>query len=257
MIKKRLVGVVTVKDGWAVQSFGYRRYLPLGKPEVLVENLDRWGVDEVLLQCIDRTPRGLGPDFDVLARIIRRGISTPLIYSGGIRNVADGVAAIKAGGDRICIDALLHEDTSTVVRLAQVLGSQALVASLPVSRDECSLSWLDYRSGRGSDLSDELLVLLRSGTISEVLLIDWRHEGFRGGFDLALLPLFPVPNVPLIAFGGLSEVEHLRAALQSEHVVAVAVGNFLSYEEHAVQHLKTSLASLPLRSASYERTIWY
>ena len=46
MIPKRLIGVVIVKDGWAVQSFGYRRWLPLGRPEVLVENLDRWGADE-------------------------------------------------------------------------------------------------------------------------------------------------------------------------------------------------------------------
>jgi cyclase len=51
---KRLVGVITVKDGWAVQSIGYRRHLPMGRPEVVAENLDRWGVDEILLQCIDR-----------------------------------------------------------------------------------------------------------------------------------------------------------------------------------------------------------
>ena len=55
MVKKRLVGVITVKDGWAVQSFGYERYLPLGRPEVIAENLDRWGADEILLQCIDRS----------------------------------------------------------------------------------------------------------------------------------------------------------------------------------------------------------
>ena len=41
MIRKRLVGVITVKDSLAVQSFGYKNYLPLGNPEILVENLDR------------------------------------------------------------------------------------------------------------------------------------------------------------------------------------------------------------------------
>ena len=60
MINKRLAGVITVKDGWAVQSFGFRSYLPLGRPEVLAENLDRWGADEIILQCIDRGD--LGPD---------------------------------------------------------------------------------------------------------------------------------------------------------------------------------------------------
>lgn len=55
MLKKRLVGVITVRRGWAVQSFGYRRWLPLGKAEVLAQNLDRWGVDEIFVQAIDRS----------------------------------------------------------------------------------------------------------------------------------------------------------------------------------------------------------
>jgi imidazole glycerol-phosphate synthase subunit HisF len=256
VIKKRLIGVVTVKDGWAVQSIGYRRYLPLGRPEVLVENLDRWGADEILLQCIDRTRQGLGPDFDVLARVGRRGISTPLVYCGGIRTVDDGVAAIKAGGDRICVDSILHDNPQLAVDLAKVLGSQAIVASLPVSCDGKSLEWLDYRSGKRNQFAASLLDVLRSGAISEALLIDWRHEGVRDGFDMNLLSLFPVSELALICFGGLSEVEQLRVVLDNKQVAAAAVGNFLSYREHAVQRLKASLAGLPLRRASYERTHW-
>lgn len=42
MLRKRLLGTVLVREGWAVQSFGYRRWLPLGKPECLVQNLDHW-----------------------------------------------------------------------------------------------------------------------------------------------------------------------------------------------------------------------
>ena len=101
MIPKRLIGVVIVKDGWAVQSFGYRRWLPLGRPEVLVENLDRWGADEILLQCVDRGDRG--PDIALLERLCKRGLSTPLIYQGGVRSVADGVAVIQTGAERLAL----------------------------------------------------------------------------------------------------------------------------------------------------------
>jgi imidazole glycerol-phosphate synthase subunit HisF len=256
VIKKRLIGVVTVRDGWAVQSIGYCRYLPLGRPEVLVENLDRWGADEILLQCIDRTSRGLGPDFDTLARVSRRGSATPLIYSGGIRNVEDGVAAIQAGGDRICIDAALRDAPEMVTDLAKVLGSQALIAALPVSCQGDELAWLNYRTGTGQAFDAGLLDLLRSGSISEALVIDWQHEGIRDGFDMRLLSLFPIPQLALIAFGGLSEVEQLRAVLDCKQVAAAAVGNFLSYREHAIQQLKASLSGVQLRSASYERTLW-
>src|SRR5690349_12519530 len=105
MIGKRIVGVVTVKDGWAVQSFGYNRYLPLGRPEVLVENLDRWGADEILLQCIDRSAAGLGPDMALLDRIGRRGLSTPMIYAGGVRHDQDAVDVVNAAADRVAVDA--------------------------------------------------------------------------------------------------------------------------------------------------------
>ena len=43
-MKKRLIGIITVKDNIAVQSFGYRKYLPLEKPEILAKNLDIWGI---------------------------------------------------------------------------------------------------------------------------------------------------------------------------------------------------------------------
>ena len=68
MLKKRVIGVVTVKAGWAVQSFGYHRYLPLGRPEYLVGNLDRWGADEIVVQVIDRSKNQLGPDFDLIEK---------------------------------------------------------------------------------------------------------------------------------------------------------------------------------------------
>lgn len=254
MLKKRLVGVVTVKNGWAVQSFGYRRYLPLGKPECLVENLDRWGADEILVQVIDRSVASLGPDFELLERLGALGLETPLIYAGGIRSVLDGIKLIQSGADRIVVDALLHEDLSPVRGLSEQLGAQALIASLPLSRQGESLAWLDYRLHSSTLISDEVLGLIQSGVISEVLITDWQHEGIPGGFEQKLVEDFPLKDVPIIAFGGLSEHEQMRALLRISSVSAVAVGNFLSYREHAIQNFKEALTGMPLRLAAYEPT---
>ena len=252
MIRKRLVAVVTVRQGWAVQSFGYGRYLPLGRPDVLVENLDRWGADEIILQCIDRSRTGAGPDFATLDRVSRRGLSTPLIYAGGIATAEQGIAVIQSGADRICIDAALHDGAQAAAELSAKLGAQALIAALPLSRDGSELRWLDHRTGRQRDLGADVLQLLESRTVSEALVIDWRNEGRRGGFDADLLRLFPAGQAPLIAFGGLSEAAQMRVLLQDPRVVAVAVGNFLSYREHALQALKAELGTLPLRPAAYD-----
>lgn len=255
MLKKRLMGVVTVRQELAVQSFGYRRYLPLGRPEVLVENLDRWGSDEIVLQCIDRSRRGGGPDLGLLDRIARLGLSTPLIYAGGIGSVEDGVAAIKAGADRICIDALLRDAPALVRQLAKRLGAQALIGVLPLSVETDGLRWLDYRNGQSTPLSGEILDLLAEGVISEALVVDWRHEGMPAAFDVRLLEQFPVNGIPLLAFGGLSDAELLGKVLQMPQVAAAAIGNFLNYREHAVHQYKLQLAGVPLRMPSPERTV--
>ena len=58
---KRLIGIITVLNGWAVQSFGYKKYLPIGRPHIIAENLDRWGADEIIILSIDRSRHSLGP----------------------------------------------------------------------------------------------------------------------------------------------------------------------------------------------------
>jgi len=250
MLRKRVAGVITVKDGWAVQSFGYGRYLPLGRPEILAENLDRWGADEIVIQCIDRAKRELGPDFALLERVSRKGLATPLIYGGGIRDAGEAVAVVKAGADRVCIDALLHDAPGNIDAIADRLGAQAVIASLPLSVDgEGRLAWLDYRTKTSAPVDDRLVVLLGTGAISEALVIDWLHEGQPHGFDETLLARFPVDDIPLIAFGGLSEPGQLRDVLQSPRVCAVAVGNFLNYREHAIHGFKVHLGGLPIRPA--------
>jgi imidazole glycerol-phosphate synthase subunit HisF len=250
VLKRRLVGVITVKDGWAVQSFGYSRYLPLGRPEVLAENLDRWGADEILLQCIDRGALALGPDLELLERIASAGLSTPLIYGGGIRSVEDAVAAVRAGADRICVDALLQDDLATVAKLGRPLGAQAIIAALPLSAEG---QWFDYRSRAARPFPPELLDLLRSGRVSEALVIDHAHEGHPGAFDAKLIEA--ELGLPLIAFGGISDPAQIAALLNHGNVAAVGIGNFLAYREHAVQALREAVGSRALRPPAYDHPL--
>lgn len=251
MLKKRLIGVVTVKNGWAVQSFGYHRYLPLGKPECLVENLDRWGADEILVQVIDRSAAGFGPDFTLLGKLARLGLGTPLIYGGGISTIEQGVQVIQCGADRITVDALLHDDLSIVMGLGDRLGAQALIASIPMAVGPHGPEWFNYRAKTTEPIGNRLNEAIERGLVSEVLLTDWRHEGTPYGFDGSLIDLFPYKKVPLIAFGGISSVEQMRGLLARPNVVAVSIGNFLNYREHAIQQFKEALASAVLRPSTF------
>lgn len=251
MLKKRLIGVVVVKDGKAVQSIGYHRYLPLGRPECLVENLDRWGADEILVLSIDRNAKGLGPDFLLLEKLGRLGLSTPLIYGGGISTVEHAVDVIKAGAERLCIDSMLHTYPQMIVDIAAVLGVQAVIASLPLEIKDSTLNWVDYRSKCFRPVMEKNLSIVTQGMVSEILVIDVKHEGLPNSFDMNLIKCFPFESVPLIAFGGISNSVQIRSLLLYPRVAAVGVGNFLSYREHAIQELKNELMDMPVRKATY------
>jgi len=252
VLKKRLVGVITVKNGWAVQSFGYRRHIPLGKPEILAENLDRWGADEIILQCIDRSVNQMGPDFALLDRVAQMGLGTPIIFSGGIRTVEEGIQVIQSGADRLCIDALLRDAPEVARSLSKRLGAQALIAALPLSMESGRLCWFDYRCRTHAALDEKVVALLREKVVSEALVIDWKNEGHDRGFDFELLKHFPLGDVPLIAFGGLSEASILQRVLDVGQVVAAAIGNSLNYRENAISAIKHQLVGLPLRAPYVE-----
>lgn len=250
MLKKRLIGVITIKNGWAVQSFGYERYLPLGRPEVLAENLDRWGADEIVLQCIDRSKGGFGPDLDTLKKVASKGLGTPIIYIGGVRTLEDGMKVIQSGADRLALDSLLHDSPEVVVELSHKLGAQALIGSVPLSMGDSGARLYDYRVGEERDFSSKFLDLIKAKVISELMVIDWQGDGHKNGFKTELLETLPVLGLPLIVFGGLSSAKKVRQVLSRGEVSAAAVGNFLNYKEHAIAEYKKQLSELPIRMIS-------
>lgn len=251
MLKKRIIGVITVKGGLAVQSMGYKRYLPLGKPEVLAENLDRWGADEILLQCIDRSKNELGPDLKTIEKIAKQEISTPMIYSGGLQGGTDAVSVVQAGADRVCVDSLLHTDPARVRNISARLGAQALIAHLPVSYTEKGLLWLDHVKRQEFPLSAQLMELIDEKTVSEVILTDWQNEGVHGAYDHRILGHFADKNVPVIGFGGLNAPEVVRSVMKEDFVSAIAIGNFLNYREHAIYETRKMISDNSIRKIKY------
>lgn len=248
--------MITVKNGIAVQSIGYERYLPIGNPAIVASNLDRWGVDEIALVCIDRNVKGLGPDFTTLKNISRLPLSTPLIYGGGVTNVEQAIKVINFGAERLTIDGALHADLTMVEKISYSVGKQALVAAFPLHFSNDRIYWYNYQHKTQKLLSKHIQNVLRLNLFSEALIIDWKHEGHRNGFDIQLLNTTEFRNTPLIAFGGLSETQQIRKVLKLRNVVGVGVGNFLNYTEHSVQKYKECLASEFLRPAYYDNELF-
>lgn len=254
MLKKRVIGSIIVKNGWAVQSIGYESYLPLGRPEILAENLDRWGADEIIIQCIDRSKGDLGPDFDTIECIASKGITTPLIYAGGISSYLDCIEVIKSGADRIAVDEMLRSAPSDLKKAASILGSQAIVGCLPIGINGKNIMRLNYLSGELIDLDKAYLNSIYQSSISELLLIDFKNEGRIQGSNLKALDLFPTDSskMPLLYFGGINTHAKAKKVLNKKNVAGVVIGNYLSYKENSIGEFKQSLNGSNIRSHIFQ-----
>ena len=247
MLRKRLLGAVVVRQGWAVQSFGYRRWLPLGKPECLVENLDRWGADGIVVLSIDQGDQG--PDLELIERLGALGLSTPLTYGGGLATEEHARAAVRAGAERLVLDAVLSHNPEAVGAMASAVGVQALVAALPLMQEAGGeVQHLRHRTGDKATLAAPIRELIAGEQVSEVLVIDAAEEGGGQGFNSVLLDAVQAQtDLPLLAFGGLARHDQIRPLLERPQVAGVVVGNALNYCEHSIRHLKGGLTDLPVR----------
>ena len=246
MAYKRLVGVVAVKDGQVVKSYGYCFWRPAGRLRTALINLDRWLVDEILVLDISGSDR---VDPRIVAEIRASRISTPLAYGGGIRSHGDVDCLLAAGCERFVLETMLFRFPERVLKLADKVGAQALIASLPLSSTH-NISWQvdrDYAARWGAADAEldtgDFCRKCNEWPVAEVLAIDSTNEGFAGRFSLvsseganSLVEL----RKGIIWFGGI-DPKQASTLLQSSSTVAVGFGNLNFEKEVAVRSLRRSV----------------
>ena len=146
MIKTRLIGVVPVLGGIAVQSIGFRKFLPIGMPEIAINYLDRWGIDEIVVLHIDRDPSPYDSRGIDRVRSYARNCQVPLAVGGGIRDLEAVKRIIQAGADKVVVNSIVAESPDLIGRGAELFGAQCIVAAIDVRR-EAGQHWAYVRCG--------------------------------------------------------------------------------------------------------------
>ena len=242
MLKKRIIAVITISDNLVVQSFNYNKILPLGKPEIFLENFNRWNADEIIINDISRSRNKLGPNFDLIKKIGKMKISTPITYMGGISNFTEANRVINLGFERIAVDKLFHENPDEIVKIAKNIGSQAIIISMPVQFKNNSILQYDYILKKTFKLEEKKIFKFRK-YFSEIMIADYKNEGDPNAFDLRLIKKFKslFNDIKILPFGGISENTQLFKILSLSNTSGVCISNFLSYTEHSIQKYKLFL----------------
>ena len=238
----------------AVQSFGYQKWLPLGKVTCLVENLDNWGVDGIVVLCTDR---GLnGPNLKLIRSLSALNLSTPITYGGGVHNAEQARLVIQEGAERLVLDRILSDAPQELPAIAAAVGRQALIAALPLRlRDKDSLEHWQYWCKKSHSLNEWLSGSNWPEYVSEILTIDVKAEGSREGPNPKFITSLNHLGLPILAFGGLSQASQVKVVLELPGVAAAVIGNALNYQENSIHMLKKQLTGLPLRPHPAEKHV--
>ena len=102
MLNKRVIAIVIVKNNIVVQSFNFSNYLPIGSPEITLEYLNNWGIDEIIYLDIDATKLKLEPNYLKIKDSTQK-CYVPITYGGGIQNLNQAEKIISLGVERISL----------------------------------------------------------------------------------------------------------------------------------------------------------
>lgn len=244
MLKNRLISCLIVREGVIVQSVQFKRFLPVGTAKIAVEFMKNWDVDEIILLDITATRDRRAPDFEVIADVSRKCF-VPLTVGGGIRTVADIQQAIRAGADKVSINAEALANPGFITEAARVFGSQCVVVSMDVRKNPDGRYEVYGNSGkRATGLAPaDWAMKAESLGAGEIFLTSIDRDGSKQGYDVELISeVAQALKIPVIACGGVGKMEHFAEGVLRGRASAVAAGNIFHYVEHstivAKAHLK-------------------
>jgi cyclase len=250
MLAKRIIACLDVRDGEVVKGVKFEGLRNAGDPAALARRYNAEGIDELVILDVTATieaRRALAATI----RAVSRELFIPLTVGGGIRSLDDAAAAVEAGADKVSLNTAPLSNPALITQLADRYGSQAVVIAIDAKRDGTRFA-VYGRSGSAATSRDavEWAREAEAHGAGEILLTSIDRDGTRAGFDCELTAAVAnAVSIPVIASGGAGGFEHFADVFTSGAADAALAASIFHFSEHAVEDLKTFLATrrIPVR----------
>ena len=244
MLKKRIIALLLIRENIVVQSVNFKRYLPVGKPEIAVEALNDWGIDEIIVLDICARSKSLAPNTSLIREIAPYSI-VPLTVGGGIHNISHVHELLNSGADKVCFNSSLHLNIDLVKQASKIYGDQCIVGSIDVINLDGKNYIFDHLTSKALELPlIDYLLRIQDFGVGEILLNSVNRDGAKCGYDIDLINyISPSIHVPLIICGGVGSPQHMIEALNSTRVEALAASNFFHFTEHSATVSKSLIST--------------
>ncbi len=252
MLKVRVIPCLDVKDGRVVKGVNFVNLRDAGDPVEAAVAYDAAGADELCFLDITASHE----DRDIILDVVRRTAEVcfmPLTVGGGVRTVADIRALLRSGADKVSINTAAVNRRDFVKEAAEKFGDQCIVvaidarkASKPGEPDAWEIFTHGGRKPTGLDAVAYAREVVALGA-GEILLTSMDRDGTRQGFDIGLTrAVADAVAVPVIASGGVGNLEHLIAGVRDGHAAAVLAASIFHFGEFTISDAKRHMAAAGL-----------
>ncbi len=253
-LTRRIIPCLDVTAGRVVKGINFVQLVDAGDPVEVARRYNEQGADELTFLDITATSDGRDLILPIIEQVASQ-VFIPLTVGGGVRQVSDIQRLLSAGADKVSMNSAAVTNPELVRAASDYHGSQCIVVAIDARRMTQSATprWEVFthggRRGTGIDAVEWARKMAAYGA-GEILLTSMDRDGTKSGFDLELTrQVSDAVSVPVIASGGVGNLQHLADGVTLGGASAVLAASIFHYGQYTVGQAKAFMADqgIPVR----------
>ena len=249
-IVARVIPCLDVTNGRVVKGVNFVDLRDAGDPVELAAKYDQQGADELVFLDITASSDGRQTMIDVVSRTAEE-VFIPFTVGGGIREVSDARAMLRAGADKVSVNTAAVQRPELISDIAAEFGAQCVVCAIDAKWNADENRWKVFlHGGRTPTELDAVQWATRAVELGagEILLTSMDRDGTRDGFDISLTKAVSTAvSVPVIASGGVGTLDHLADGVVLGGATGVLAASIFHFGEHTIAEAKDAMTSRGVR----------
>ena len=250
MLKNRIIPCLDVKNGRVVKGINFVDLQDAGDPVEQAKIYSDGGADEICFLDITASNENRDTIYHVVKETSKKCF-VPLTVGGGVRNIEDINKLLNCGADKVSINTAAVKDSNVVLESSKKFGSQCIVVAIDAKKngDKWDVYTHGGRNNSGLDAL-EFAKKMEDNGAGELLVTSMDRDGTQIGYDIDLMKkISSMVNIPLIASGGVGNLDHLAEGIKEGNASAVLAASIFHYGKHSVIEAKEYLNSkgIPVR----------
>ena len=245
MLTKRIIPCLDIDAGRVVKGINFVNIIDAGDPVEVAKGYSSQGADEIAFLDITATRQRRGTLSEVVSKVAEQ-VFVPLTVGGGIRSLEDVSTMLLAGADKVSINSAAVTEPGLVSECSNKFGSQCIVVAIDAKKRVGKEGWEIFTHGGTQPTGIDAVEWAKKMKISgagELLVTSMDRDGTKKGFDIKLTSaISDAVDIPVIASGGVGNLEHLLEGLikgKADAVLAASIFHFGTYSIYeAKQFLK-------------------